>query len=387
MSAARASDRDQGTLPLVLPEGVHIGMPPHVYAEADAIGAEDLRALYWDPPTGWARSEHNPNRRATRRSARRAGRDMAAALRMLVIQGGAAFGAAYAIEPDDGRSDWARTRDEIRDLLRVRHVEIPRGDFSDATLVRLVRRHGLAHRVFDVARKDYEAARRAGRMHLSEDDARRLRFTAHLIREHEFLGPALMGGMGEVAVFWRRAEDPDTLLRSRLDYVHRQRLFSLEVLGPTRGRDPDSAIRYAIDDQDLDIRRRLDPEAWAVMARFVAEGRLHAWTDDGESARVLAADRELLERIVAAGEPEWVWLFVQLPVDEIGQERGAVVAPRWHKAQGAIWDNGGRKIEAALAAYRGFRAGFGLTQPWAVIDEARELADADVRTRVKREMV
>lgn len=385
MTARRAPD--QPGLPLVLSEGVHLRLPDAVYFDVAALGSSDMKALYWDPPTWWAQSDHNPHRRATRRSARRAGKDLGTALHTLVIQGEEAYAGAYAIEPDDARSDWARTRDEIRAVLREKNIEIPRGDFSYENLVRLVRRHGLAHRVFDVARLDYEAARRAGRLHVSEDEDRRLRFTARLIREHAELGPALSGGIGELAVFWRREDDPDTLLRAKFDYVRRRRIFDLKKIGNSRGRDTDTAIRQAIEDYDYDIQRRLYQEAWGEMARFVRQGAVHAWAADGEPARVLQDDRALLEAIVEAGEPAWCWIFVQLPVDDIGQERGAVIAPRWHRPEGAIWEAGGQKVETALANYRAFRSGFGLTKPWAVIEDAKELVDADIRTRVKREMV
>ncbi len=385
MTAARAPVQPGLSLPVA--EGVHIGMPDSVYFDVPALGSTDLKALYWDPPTWWAQSEHNPSRRATRRQARRSGKDLGSALHVLVLQGDEAYRNAYAIEPDDGRSDWLRTRDDARAALRSIGVEIPKGDFSNATVNRLIRRHGLAHRYFDTARLDFEAAQRAGRPHVSEDEDRRLTYVARLIREHEFLGPALSGGVAELAVFWREADDPDTLMRAKFDYVRRRRMFDLKKIGNSRGRDTDSAIRSAIEQYDYDIQRRLYDTAWTKAAEFILAGQLHAWADDGQQRRVTTAERDQLAAIADAGAMQWCWIFVQLPVDDIGQERGAVIAPRWHHPDGAIWEAGGRKIATALETYRRFRDAFGLTQPWAVIEEAKELVDQDVRTQLKREMV
>jgi hypothetical protein len=387
MTAPRRVSSPQGQLPLQLPEGVHLRLPARMYEEAHAIGADDLRLLYWDPTSWWAQSEHNPHRHAPRRLARRYQRNTTDALRILVTQGDEAYAAAFTIEPDDARSDLARTRDEIRTLLRGKGVEIPKGDFSDRTMWGLVRKHGLSHRVFEVARADYEAARRAGRRNLSEHDDRRLRETARMIRAHGDLGPALTGGVFEATVLWRREEDPGALLCARFDYLRRRRIYDLQRVTTTGARDIDGAIRRTIEENDLEISRRLLPEAWERMADFLAEGQVYAWDESGERAAVLSADRDLLKSYVDAGAPEFVWIFVQLPVDEIGAEKGVVVAPRWHRPEGRIWEAGAEKIDAALEAYRAFRGRFALARQWAVIDDTKELVDADIRTRLKREMV
>lgn len=380
MTAAR-----QSSLPLQLPEGVHLRLPARLYEDSQAIGAEDLRLLYWDPTSWWAQSSHNPHRQQPRRIARRHNRDMGEALRILVTQGDEAYAAAYAVEPDDGRSDWVRTRDGMRDLLREKHVEIPRGVHDDASLWRLVRKHGLAHRVFEVARADYESARRSGRRHMTEANDRALRYAARLIRAHKDLGPALAGGLCDVTVFWRREDDPDTLLRARFDYLRRRRIYEIEKVGGAGARDIGQAISRAIEEGDLDIARRLNAEAWERMAGFVSAGVIHAWGADGERSSVLSDERELLKSYVAAGAPDWFWIFAQLPVDDIGSERGLVIAPRGHRPQGRLWEAGGHKIAAGLAAFRNFRDRFSVDRPWAQIDEARELVDDDVRIRLKKE--
>lgn len=352
---------------------------------AAEIGPADLRTLYWDPASWWAASEHNRNRKPPPRNSRRHANHLDTALCSLVLEGEEAYTARFAIEPDDGSSRFAFTRDQIRDLLKAKGVEIPRGEFRDQIIYGLVRKHGLAHKVFAIARQEYEAARRAGRGHITEDEDRRLRQTAGLMFGHSDLGKALTGGLSEVSVFWRRESDPGTLLRARFHKLRRRRMFALTPIGNWKGRDIDSAVRHAIEDNDHDIQRRLYPEAFEALTRFVADGRVHAWDPSGRGAEVLHDERSALAQIAEAGEPEWWWIFVQIPSDEIGKERALVIAPRFHRPEGRLWDAGGAKIEAALNSYREFRDSFSLDRPWAVVDDSRELTDDDVRSRQKRE--
>src|SRR5690606_6252618 len=114
------------------------------------------------------------------------------ALATLILQGERAYTRRFAIEPDDGSSRFVHTRDQIKAMLKAeKGVEVPRGEFRDAVIHALVRKHGLAHRVFALARSDYEAARKSGRGHLTEDEDIRLRQTARVMFGHKDLGKAL----------------------------------------------------------------------------------------------------------------------------------------------------------------------------------------------------
>lgn len=375
----------QPQLALPISEGVHIGCPTHIYDTSKAIGADDLRRLYWNPLNWWAGSEHNPHRQAPQRATRAPGLDLDAALATLVLQGQHAYVAQFAIEPDDGSSRWVKKRDEVRALLREKGVEIPRGDFTDGTLYRLVRRHGLAHRVFDVARQDYEAARRKGLGHLSEDEDRRVRAMARLMTGHNEIGPVFNGGLSDVAVFWRPEGDPDTLLRARFRKLRRRRTYELVPLVTWQGRDVDGAVAQTIRDRDLEIQRRLQPEAFDALCRFVAAGKVYAWDSEGRGAHVLDLDLDALKEIAAAGQPEWVWIFYQMPLDVIGHERGTIVSPRFHAPSGRLWDVGGQKIDEALAELRYFRNRFTLDRPWVEVEDLQELVDGDVSPRTKKD--
>lgn len=387
MPAARAKPQPQADLPLPVAEGVHLRMPESTYFGARALGSSDLKALYWDAASWWAASTHNPNRRRPQRTSRAAGKDMGSGLHALVLEGEDAYARRFIVEPDAESNRYARTRKAIVDLLATKGVRVPRGEFDMQKLYGLARRNGVAHLVWDVAYADYERAKREGRTVITTDEDRRLRYTAHLIARHKELGAAFQGGLTEVSVFWRREEDPKTLMRARFDYLRIRRMFDLKSLGNWSGRDIDGAIAAAIVDQDYGIQRRLYAEAFERLVAFVAAGNVHGWESGPGSAATFAAERAYLERVVAGGTPEWVWVFVQMPVDDIGHERGAILAPRWHAPAGRLWDESGVKIEKALEDYRRFRTDRGLSQPWAWVDELKELTDADVRVRTKKELV
>lgn len=387
MTAARRTEPAQAALPLQVAEGVHLHMPESAYFGARAIGSSDLKTLYWDAPSWWAASAWNLDRRESDRPGRSVAKDLGSGLHALVLEGEEAYQRRFVVEPDSASNRYARTRKAQIDLLAKHGVRVPRGEFDNSKIYAAIRREGLAHLVWPTAFADYEKAKREGRQHITTDEDRRLRFTAHLIGQHREVGPAFRGGLAEVSIFWRRPEDPATLMRARIDYLRARRMLDLKSIGNWRGRDIDGAIRQAIEDHDYDIQRRLYAEAFTQLVKFVDAGKVHGWGDDGGGRPVPKEERELLARIAAAGEPEWVWVFVQIRADDIGRERAAVVAPRFHRAAGRLWDEAGVKIETALANYRTSRDQHGLNQPWSFVDEAKELVDDDIRIRTKKEMI
>jgi hypothetical protein len=373
---------DQPSLALPLREGIHLRLPRERFDDAGALGVDDLRILYWQPQSWWAQSPHNPDRRVKLSSARRAATDLGLALRTLVVEGEEAYRASFAFQPDEARGDWLRTPVEVKKALAELGENV-RGVWGDE-LYRLARKRGIAHRVWEMAWSRFEGARRT-RPLLSEDDDRRVRFTVGLIAHHKDLGQAMRGGLSDVSVFWRREEDPDTLLRFRFDVLRRQRVYHLNQIGNWRGRNIDAAIADAIEQSDYGLQHRLGLEAFEAFRRFVREGQTFIYADDGEFAFLTDEDRSQLRLIAEAGDPLWIWIFVQLRSDTFGSERAAVVAPRAHAPEGRLWDEAGQKIDEGLAAYRRLRSEHTLARPWSLVDDLKELVDADVRSRMKKE--
>ncbi len=388
----KSAPSNQGGLDLQMPEGVHIGIPDAAYFDARAIGSSDLKLLYWQSESWWYSSWLNARRSIKVKSARKAHFDIGHGLHDLVLLGEEHYRERFAFEPDEDAGHWLRTPMEVKralkDLGRDTHGLV------GAKLMQAAKRAGIANRIWDLAWVAYESHKRQGRPFLTEDDDMRIRQTARLILDHEELGPVMReDGLSEVAVFWRRPEDPDTLLRAKFDRLRFQRMFDLKHMGNWRGRDIDGAIADAIQDQDYGIQRRFYAEAFDRLVDFVKAGQVHGWGGNGEPVPGVASHaRRLLEQIAEGGSAmspggtEWVWIFVQLRNDAVGSERAPVVAPRWHSPEGRIWDEAGVKIEAALETFRRLRSSFGLERPWALVTKTHRLIDSDVRSRLKKDL-
>lgn len=374
------------SLPMPVREGVHLCIPPNVYFEAQAIGSSDLKTLYWTPESWWYSSWANQRRRVKMRSARSAHFELGEALHTLVLEGEEAYRRRFTLEPDPDDPNWIRTPQELKRALREMGKDVA-GAYG-AELEKLARRAGLANRYWATAWANFERAQNAGRPSLTEDQDMRVRATARLITTHPELGPALCGpgGLSEVAVFWRRESDPDTLMRAKFDRLRPGRMFDVKTLSNWRGKDRDGAIKDTIEANEYGIQRRLyQGEAFDALRQAVTDGRVYFWAEDGEPARVHNADRELLEKI-AERPATWVWVFAQLRDDAAGKERAPGVAARWVRPEGRMWEEAGQKIEEALENYRRLRAEFGAGREWVFIDETKELIDSDIRSRVKQEL-
>lgn len=379
-------DEDQAPLFLQMPEGVHLDMPDEAYFGARAIGSSDLKRLYWQPESWWYASFLNPRRRMRVKNFRKQALDLGTALHDLVLLGEDAYRERFVFEPDADHPHWLTTPLEVKAELRKMGKNVDQ--VYGWKLNDMAKRAGLGPRVWDIAWTTFDQAKKAGSPYMTEDEDMRVRHTARLILEHKELGHAMRGptGLSEVAVFWRRPEDPDTLLRAKFDRLDLQRMFDLKSLGNWRGRDIDAAIADAIEQNDYGIQRAFYDEAFRYLVEFILAGNLHAWAPDGGSRPVGKTDRDKLRAIADAGPAVWVWIFVQLRNDTVGQERAPMIEPRWHRPEGRIWAEGKAKVEDALASYRRLRDAFGVDQPWARIGNTLELKDSDIRSRTKREL-
>lgn len=378
---------DQPSLPLQLSEGVHLNIPANVYFDAGAIGSSDLKGLYWQPESWWFSSWLNPRRRVRLKSAARGAQVMGEALHTLVLEGEDVYERRFAVEPDADDPKWLMNPSQIKDELK-RLGKDPRKAWG-GELMRMAIHAGLGPRIWERAVTSFESAKRAGRLYMTEDDDFRIRDTGRVILENDRLAKALRGegGLTEVAVFWRRPEDPYTLLRAKFDRIRVERIFDLKSLGNWRGRDIDGAIRETIEQNEYGIQRRFYHEAFQVLCEFVQDGRIHFWAEDGELATVRPSDRETLRAIAQKPDAIWIWVFAQLRNDAYGQERAPMAITRAHRPEGRIWDEAGEKIEDALASFRRLRSEHGLDKPWSRVDaDGKELVDSDIRGRVKREI-
>lgn len=376
-------------LPLPPPEGVHIGMPAEVYHSVPAIGSSDLATLYFDPASHWYDSANNPHRRA--RVKRSEALVFGDALHTLLLEGPDAYVAKFTAEPDSDDARWLMNLAEVKKALEEKGVATW-GLFDPAKVHRLARKHGLAHRVYELAYADFETARRRGANRISIDDDRRLRHMVRLFQEHEDLGPALKSGIPELSVFYRRPENPDVLLRVRFDLALPTFCCDVKSMANYRGGDPDDAAIGAIVDHGYDLQAEHYREGRKFLAEFVDAGKVYFWGDQGPHRMAANLSNPVvgkLREIADAGDNwRWVWIFYQVRNDTAGKARAPVIAPFWADPFGEhkpLFDQARATIDEALANYEAYRSEFGLQKEWSQIRPIRPLPTERLnRLRFKR---
>lgn len=366
----------QASLPLEIAEGVHLNLPEQFYFEAPALGSSDFHVLDKDPPSWWYASTHNPARRDQRR--RNPALAFGRALHALILEGEQAYAQRFVIQPDPDSTRFAENRLQILEALKNAGVPpLPVKDTFDIGKLNIaVRKAGIAHKVRQTAEADYEAAKRAGRHIVTEDEDRRLRRMAHQIAGHADLGPNLKQGLSEVSVFWRSPKRPDVLLRARFDKLLAGFTIDLKTFSNPRDESPEDASINAIINEGYDIQAEHYRDAREQLARFVREGRVWAWSQtEGRLTREMLLPRlkAELDTIAATTDWRWVWIFYQVQNDDAGKERAPIVVPWFTAPTGELFDNARAAIERALDNYAAWVGKAGLTQPWADIRPIRAL--------------
>lgn len=371
----RAAKPVQEPLPLSIAEGVHLNLPEDAYFDQHALGSSDFHVLATDTPSWWYDSSYNPERREQRRRSRAL--VFGSALHALILEGEAAYARRFVVQPDPESTQYADNRLGMLKLLQDRGVHISKRDsFDPAKLNEHIRRAGIAHLVRQTANADYEAAKRAGRNTLSEDEDRRLRRMAHQVAQHPDLGPNLKKGLSEVSVFWRPEDRPEILLRARFDKLLPNFTIDLKTFSNPRDESPEEATLQAIQNEGYDLQAEHYREARRQLAHFVAEKRVFNWSAEGGPLRretVLPKLREELEAIAGQQSWTWVWIFYQVQSDDAGRAKAPVLVPWYTPPSGELFDNARATINRALDNYQQRVRAVGLAQPWAEIHPIRPL--------------
>lgn len=377
MTAARAKKKPaaEEQLALALPEGVHLNLPEEVYFNAPALGSSDFHILDRDPPSWWYASAHNPERTEQRRRSRALA--FGSALHALILEGEAAYARRFVVEPDEMSNRWLRSRTAIVEALENKGVHLSKADsFDTAKLVAAARRCGIGPDVWDVAKADFEAAKKQGKQFITGDEDRRLRRMAHIVAQHPDLGPNLKKGLSEVSVFWRDAKRPGILLRARFDKLLPKITLDLKTFSNTRDESPEDASISAIVNLGYDLQAEHYREARVRLAEFVEAGQVHYWSRQYGKIwheGLTPAERAELNAIAAMKEWLWVWIFYQVQNDEAGREKGPVVRAWWTKPEGELFDNARLAIDRALSNYETWVKREGLSRPWADVGPIKPL--------------
>lgn len=357
-------------------EGVHLNLPEDLYFAADALGSSDLKTLLRDPATWWYSSRHNPQRQIkdSKKVALRKGN----ALHTLILEGAGAYERKFAVEPDESEHpDAARTVSDIKRLLERNGVTPPATHNKEANIA-AAKKAKLGHLVWDVIWHSYTRATESGKAKVTQREDVAFRHMAELVHQHPKLGPALAGGLTEVSIFWRRDDDPNTLLRCRLDKLLRTSTADLKTLSNWKAQSTRHATVRQITEFEYDIQRRFYDEPRKLIGRFLEEGRVFAYDNEGVQANPTRDEFKILREVAKVDRWLWAWIFYQVRSDEYGKERAPVLIPWFHEPQGQMWDQAGEKIERALKNFRDYRERYGFEMPWAEIGDVAEIQDSDL---------
>lgn len=367
-----------------LKPGVYLNLPEEDYFSAPALGSTDIKSLATNPADWWYSSRHNPHyQQPENNRARIIGR----ALHCLLLEGASAFEERFVIEPDPADyPEAARTVDDLKRLLDNHGIPF-KTTFKKADYISIARENGLQSEVWDLITEPSRRAMEEGLQLISAEDFRSVAHMERLAREHADIGTAILLGLSEVSVFWYREDDPETLLRARLDCLCPGFTLDLKSMSNWQGRSIADAVKREITTRDYDLQRVFYDEAREQLRNFVKAGQVqsfarNAWhpvATDGSPRHIIAdiADRDTWS---------WVWLFYQVRDDKAG--KAPILVPRYHEPRGTVYENAEAAIDQALQNYRDYRDRFGLDQPWHHAEPLAEIEDGDlISLQYKRETV
>ena len=328
--------------------GVYFGLPEDDYFAADALGQSDLKLIRTSPPDWWWESAHNTARNPyVEDRADSDGRRFGKALHKRILEGQAAFDAAYALPPEPP-ADALVTKDDI--IARLADLgETHRKSDTKSALIEVMRSAEACLGVEPaVVLDEWKAATDAllgGREVIKPQWHWSIMLVARMLENHATLSKAFTGGAPEVSVFW---EDERTgiMLRARMDYLKPQGVMDLKSVSNWSGAEMRRAAVQEVARRDYDMQAHLYHVARRMLAEHVREGRVHGDVDPAFLKAV--ADAE-----------DWAFVFVFMKTMgypdllPLRIDRGSYVE-----------EAAGRKVERALDLFCQYRERFGMDQPW-----------------------
>lgn len=355
----------------LIPDGVYIGLPDHIYFQQGALGSSDLRYL-WDEKTAdgwWWRSPHNPYYARPKRDALEFG----SALHCLALEGEEAYLARYYVMPARSQfPDLIVTADDLKAALKASDApaSVLKGKKSD--LVEAVKTYAPERHIWDdiVAKAERKAA---GKMILPADIDHQVRTMVAAGMKND-LARGLFTAEGgvrvtELSVFWTLPTG--TRLRFRFDSILPQANCDLKSIDGWRpGESLTDAAGKAIGNHHLDIQAALSFTARRQMYHYIQSGQVHIWPEQAPGATDPDLVKSWLNRFpgeapLDAGEQpgwNWLWLFFQKPTMD---GRAPTLLPVWMRFGSLEHADGYAKAVLGVANYEDRVRRFGLSEPWA----------------------
>jgi len=221
-----------------LAPGIYFWLPEAAYHADPALGSSDIRAMRADLDRWWRGSRFNPNAAERELYARKTTKatEIGKAMHKLVLEGREEFEALYVRRPDD-----------------------PEG--STGTDKALLTKRAKKELVLD------------GQTLLKGDEWDLCERTAGLIERHPDLATALVGGMNEVSVFWRRTAD-GVMCKARFDRLKPNGVGDIKSIENERGHPLERACIDAFLSYRYDMQAEHYLEARAQMRVLVARHKV-----------------------------------------------------------------------------------------------------------------
>ena len=352
-----------------LPDGIYFGLPDDRYHALPRLSASGIKDMLISPLEFWWRSPLNPDRDAddTDSKAKILGR----AYHKLILEGEAAFDAAYTIKPD--RADHP---DALAGADALRQACGDHGLKRSGSIAEMCER--LRDAVPDIKLwpdiiAGWETAN-MGKEPLSAADWKNLNRVRLVLRRMPSLQSAFTGGKAEVSVLWT---DRGVPCKARFDYLKPRDgeagIIDLKSFANVMTRPIDEVAATEIS------RNRYFAQAVFYDRARSAAARM--WARDGMACvnGCTDADTDWLRGVFGPAKASFHFVFVatgSVPhivarkFEEFMQLPGMMQPHEY-------WRRGTGEVRYALHTWRKFMDKYGAGLPWIVEHEIRSLHDED----------
>ena len=325
-------------------DGVYFGLPEGDYHADRALGSTDIKNLVMGPEIYWANTPMNPLYEPKETKATLRGD----AYHKLILEGQAAFDAAFAVEPDPADYPAAlHTSEEIKDALKTLDEKTTgrKADLID----RLLSANPKAQ-IWDAIMEQFRDTH-PDHKPISQKLLEEITYASRFILANPHLKDAFAGGYPEVSIFWTI---DGVRRKARIDYLKTSVAVDLKTYSNVYGSRADMAIHTAAARNGHDLQA-----AW-YRPGLKAAKHLPFLGDAAPDADWERAFREA---------PECQTYFVYQAADKIPMARG-----KWMQYELQTFKIAEMQCENAVLTYRQCMEEFG-EEPWIIPEKPTRFED------------
>lgn len=247
--------------------GIYFGMPDDTYHSLPYLSSTGIKNLLVSPMDFWARSWMNPWKEDDEEESE--AKTIGKAYHKRILEGAAAFRAAYAptFECDD--PDVLHSAEDIKDALS--DLGLSKAGSKQKLIERLLDADPDA-KIYDVLLREY-IEDHPGVTFLSNKVIRRIELSAKMIECHDDLKFFFVGGYPEVSVVWDD-EAYGVRMKVRTDYLKVSAVNDLKTFANLMNKPTERAIYSAMASNKYHIQGALYLRGVDAAKQMVKEGRV-----------------------------------------------------------------------------------------------------------------